>query len=162
MSSKNSFNTTFCEKSNDMVSFTCNFQKEKIFKSENKSSRHVWPVTYQNYFIFISLSEVRQPILGICALYLTHPSAHTQQWTHTWSSGPPGEQLGVRCLAQGSHLSRDIEGGESTGCPLPPLTIPAGPETLTHDLWVTSPTLYPSTTAHSQLSNFSQQYPINK
>ncbi len=32
--------------------------------------------------------------------------------THTWSSGQadtaaPGEQLGVRCLAQGSHLSRE-------------------------------------------------------
>ncbi len=27
--------------------------------------------------------------------------------------GAPGEQLGVRCLAQGSHLSRDIEGGRA-------------------------------------------------
>ncbi len=26
--------------------------------------------------------------------------------THTWSSGRSGEQSGVRCLAQGSHLSR--------------------------------------------------------
>ncbi len=25
----------------------------------------------------------------------------------------PGEQQGVRCLAQGSHLSRGIEGGEN-------------------------------------------------
>ncbi len=31
-----------------------------------------------------------------------------------------GEQLGVRCLAQGSHLSRGIEGGESAGYSLPP------------------------------------------
>ncbi len=54
-----------------------------------------------------------------------------------------GEQLGVRCLAQGSHLSRGIEGGESAGYSLPPPTIPAGPETRTHDLWVTSPTPYP-------------------
>ncbi len=54
-------------------------------------------------------------------------SAHTQQWTHThththtvwthpeqWAAiyvAAPGEQLGVRCLAQG-HLSRGIEGGE--------------------------------------------------
>ncbi len=37
-----------------------------------------------------------------------------------------GEQLGVRCLAQG-HLSRDIEGGESAVHSLPPPTIPAGP-----------------------------------
>ncbi len=56
----------------------------------------------------------------------------------------PGEQLGVRCLAQGSHLSRGIEGGESAGYSLPPPTIPAGPETRTHNLRVTSPTLYPS------------------
>ncbi len=65
-------------------------------------------------------------------------SAHTQQWTHThtvnthpeqWAaiySAAPGEQLGVRCLAQG-HLSRGIEGGESAGHSLPPPTIPAGP-----------------------------------
>ncbi len=51
-------------------------------------------------------------------------SAHTQQWTHThtvnthpeqWAAiyaVAPGEQLGVRCLAQ-VHLSRGIEGGES-------------------------------------------------
>ncbi len=41
----------------------------------------------------------------------------------------PREQLGVRCLAQGSHLSRGIEGAESTGYSLPPPTIPAGPKT---------------------------------
>ncbi len=50
-------------------------------------------------------------------------SAHTQQWTHThtlnthpeqWAAiyaAVPGDQLGVRCLAQG-HLSRGIEGGD--------------------------------------------------
>ncbi len=40
---------------------------------------------------------------------------YNQQWNvfsvfnpnaHTWSRGQSGEQLGVRCLAQGSHLSR--------------------------------------------------------
>ncbi len=50
----------------------------------------------------------------------TWSSGHTHTQTHTWSSGhththleqwavnaaAPGEQLGVRCLAQGSHLSR--------------------------------------------------------
>ncbi len=36
----------------------------------------------------------------MCSLHLTHPSAHT------WCSGQPTLQLGVRCLAQGSHLSR--------------------------------------------------------
>ncbi len=66
---------------------------------------------------------------------------HLEQWAA--NAAAPGEQLGVRCLAQGSHLSRGIEGGESAGYSLPLLTIPAGPETQTHDLRVTSPTLYP-------------------
>ncbi len=73
----------------------------------------------------------------------THTHTHTvnthpEQWAA--SAAVPGEQLGVRCLAQG-HLSRGIEGGESAGHSHPPSTIPAGPETRTCGLWVTSPTL---------------------
>ncbi len=68
-------------------------------------------------------------------------NTHLEQWAA--NAAAPGEQLGVRCLAQGSHLSRGIEGGESAGYSLPSPTIPAGPETQTHDLRVTSPTLYP-------------------
>ncbi len=52
----------------------------------------------------------------------------------------PGEQLGVRCLAQG-HLSHGIEGGESTVHSQSPPSIPAGPEIQTHNLWITSLTL---------------------
>ncbi len=66
-------------------------------------------------------------------------NTHPEQWAAIYAAAP-GEQLGVRCLAQG-HLSRGIEGGESAGHSLPPPTIPAGPETRTHNLWVTSPTL---------------------
>ncbi len=42
----------------------------------------------------------------MCALHLTHPSAHThlEQWAA--NAAAPGEQLGVRSLAQRSHLSR--------------------------------------------------------
>ncbi len=47
----------------------------------------------------------------------THSSEHThtvnthpEQWAAVYAAAP-GEQLGVRCLAQG-HLSRGIEGGE--------------------------------------------------
>ncbi len=47
----------------------------------------------------------------------THSSEHThavntqpEQWAAIYAAAP-GEQLGVRCLAQG-HLSRGIEGGE--------------------------------------------------
>ncbi len=65
--------------------------------------------------------QVWWPILEIGALHLTHPSAHTQHGVvnmhpEQWAAiaPAPGEQLGVQCLAQG-HLSRGIEGGESTG-----------------------------------------------
>jgi len=68
------------------------------------------------------------PILGICALHLTY-------------SKPFMLRRLRRCLAQ-VHLSRGIEGGESAVHSLPPPTIPAGPATRTHNLWVTSPTLY--------------------
>ncbi len=65
----------------------------------------------------------------------THSSEHThtvnthpEQWAAIYAAAP-GEQLGVRCLAQGL-LRRGIEGGESAVHSLPPPTIPAGPETL--------------------------------
>ncbi len=35
------------------------------------------------------VAKYGDPILGICPLHLTHPSAHSQQWTHTRSSGQP-------------------------------------------------------------------------
>ncbi len=38
-------------------------------------------------------------------------NTHPEQWAAIYAAAP-GEQLGVRCLAQG-HLSRGIEGGES-------------------------------------------------
>ncbi len=44
--------------------------------------------------------QVWWPILGICPLHLTHPSAHSQQWTHTWSSGQP--YCGARGAVGGS------------------------------------------------------------
>ncbi len=50
----------------------------------------------------VMCGQVWCSILGICALHLTHPSANTL-WTT--SAAAPGEQLGVRCLAQGSRLS---------------------------------------------------------
>ncbi len=89
--------------------------------------------------------QVWWPILGICPLHLTHPSAHSQQWTHTRSSGQPC------CSARGAV-------GGSVPCSrvspqswywrwkehllfTPPPTIPAGPGNRTCNLWVTSPTL---------------------
>ncbi len=40
-------------------------------------------------------------------------NTHPEQWAAIYAAAP-GEQLGVRCLAQG-HLSRGIESGESAG-----------------------------------------------
>ncbi len=51
-------------------------------------------------------------------------NTHPEQWAAIYAAAP-GEYLGVRCLAQG-HLSRVIEGGESTGYSLPQPIIPAG------------------------------------
>ncbi len=71
----------------------------------------------------------------------THRSEHThpEQWAAIYAAAP-GEQLGVRCLAQG-HLSRGIEGGESAGYSLPPTYNSCRPETRTRNLSITSPTL---------------------
>ncbi len=114
----------------------------------------------------VMCGQVWFSILGICALHLTHPKCthtavsserththththtqhththtHTTHTTHTpeWAVNAvvPGEQLGVQCLAQRSHLSHGIEGGESAGHSLTPPTTPAGPETQTRNLRVT-------------------------
>ncbi len=65
-------------------------------------------------------------------------NTHPQQWAVI--APAPGEQLGVRCLAQG-HLIHDIEGGESAVHSQSPPSIPAGPEIRTRNLWITSLTL---------------------
>ncbi len=59
----------------------------------------------------------------------THPREHThpELWAATYAAAP-GEQLGVRCLAQ-VYLSRGIEGGESAVHSLHP---PPPPHTHTH------------------------------
>ncbi len=52
-------------------------------------------------------------------------NTHTEQWPAIYAA-EPGEQLGVRCLAQ-RHLSHGIEGGENAVHSLPPAIVPAGP-----------------------------------
>ncbi len=63
---------------------------------------------------------------------LTVVNTHPEQWAAI--AAAPGEQLGVWCLAQGSHFICGIEGGENSHYSLPPPTIPAGPEIQTHNL----------------------------
>ncbi len=80
----------------------------------------------------VTYGQVWWPILGIYALHLVHTHkvhTHSSEHTHTVNTHPeqwaainaaaPGEQSGVRCLAQG-HLSRGIEGEESTVHSTPP------------------------------------------
>ncbi len=85
----------------------------------------------------MTCGQVWCPILGICALHVTYPCAHTQQWivkhthTHTHTHREqlavrvfPRAQLGVRCLAQGSHLTRGIKGGRERWAFTPPTDNP--------------------------------------
>ncbi len=69
---------------------------------------------------------------NLCSAFNPSKCTHTMN-THPvqWAANAAAlrEQLGVQCLAQGSHLSRGIEGVESAGYSLPPPTIPAGHET---------------------------------
>ncbi len=96
----------------------------------------------QVWWLILVTSSAFNPSKCTHAAVNTHTlNTHPEQWAA--NAAAPREQLGVWCLAQGSHLSRGIEGGESAGYSLPPPTIPAGPETQTLDLWVTSLILYP-------------------
>ncbi len=102
--------------------------------------------------------QVWCPILGVCALHLTHPSAHTQQWdmkkhTHTlthcehppWAVGCQccGTRGAVGVSVPCSRVSPQSWYWEWRECwaftPPPTPTIPAGPETRTCSLQVTSP-----------------------
>ncbi len=56
---------------------------------------------YARLFLFVMYTLIRSITSSeMCSLHLTHPRAHTP------GAVAPGEQSGVRCLAQGSHLSR--------------------------------------------------------
>ncbi len=59
----------------------------------------------------VTYGQVWWPILGICALHLTHPKCtHTQQWTHTRSSRQPlmlrrpGSSWGFGALLKGTSV----------------------------------------------------------
>ncbi len=71
----------------------------------------------------------------------THTAVSSEQ-THTHREHTPGA-VGSHLRCCGARGAVGGSGGESAGHSLPPPTIPAGPETRTRDLWVTSPTLYP-------------------
>ncbi len=59
----------------------------------------------KNTFLFVIYTIIQNITSSeICALHLTQPSAHKPE--AVGNAEGPGELLGVRCLAQGSHLSR--------------------------------------------------------
>ncbi len=96
----------------------------------------------QKIYIYreVTYCQVCWPILKICALHLTYPkcthtavnththtvNTHSEQWAAIYAAAP-GEQLGVRCLAQG-HLVVVLSWRERCTFtpPPPPPTIPAG------------------------------------
>ncbi len=53
--------------------------------------------------------------LNLCSAFnpskCTHTAVNTPRAVGSHIAAAPGQQLGVRCLAQGSHLSPGIEGG---------------------------------------------------
>ncbi len=56
-------------------------------------------------FLFVTYTIIQSIASSeMCSLHLSHPSAHLELWAA--NAAAPGEQLEVRCLAQGSHLSR--------------------------------------------------------
>ncbi len=97
----------------------------------------------------VTYSQVWWPILRIRALHLPIQGAHTQQWTHTRSSGQlfmrrrPGSSWGFSGLLKGtsSWYWRWRESCTFT----PPPTIPAGPrlKLTTFWLWVQLSTIRP-------------------
>ncbi len=103
----------------------------KTYTSESESDTRPSMVTHtRNSCTEFSPSKVH-----------THSSedTHPEQRAAIYDAAP-GDELWVRCLAQG-HLLSGIEGEESAVNSLPPPTIPAGLRLETHNLWITSPTL---------------------
>ncbi len=78
-----------------LISLYCHFPYERKRLDVAKYS-----VPYLEFVLCIQPIQLRTHTVN------THP----EQWAA--NAVAPGEQLGVRCLAQGSHLSRGIEGGE--------------------------------------------------
>ncbi len=91
----------------------------------------------------VTYDQVGWPILGIRATF-NHPSAHTQQWTHTHREHTPGAVSSHLCwglLPCSRAPHHGIEGGESAVNSLPPPTIPARPRLdQTSNLSIMSPT----------------------
>ncbi len=120
--------------------------KNELFSS--KHSRWVWKWKWKSESD-VTYGQVWWPILGICALHLSHPkcthtavNTHTP-WTHTRSSGQPfmlrrpGSSWGFGALLKGTSVVV-LRVERALYIHSPPPTIPAGPrlELATFGLWV--------------------------
>ncbi len=124
----------------------------------------------ENIIIWVKWSDLWPSMVthtrNLCSAFnpskCTHSSEHTHtQWTHTRSSGQPYCcSWGFGALLKGLTSVVVLKVEEIAGYSLPPPTIPAGPETQTHDLQATSPTLYPL--GHDCPTKVYNQYKINK
>ncbi len=56
-------------------------------------------------FLLVTYTIIQSINIEMCSLHLTHPSAHTLGAVGKCGARGALEQLGVRCLAQGSQLS---------------------------------------------------------
>ncbi len=137
--------------------FGCGGPLSSLTQCEKDWARVSHNMAYGHKFIFYMLSNIKMGTVSKQwwknESYVTMTYGQVwwpiQQWTHThtmnthpeqWAAiyaAAPGEQLGVRCLAQG-HFSRGNEGEESAVHSLPPPTIPAGLrlELAPFQLWV--------------------------
>ncbi len=106
--------------------------------SKERKGKDAWPSMVTHAWNLCSAFNPSKCTHTAVSSEQTRAHTHPEKWAA--NAAVPGEQLGVRRIAQG-HLSHGIEGGESTGYSLPPSTIPARPETRTRHLWGTSPTL---------------------
>lgn len=87
------------------------FAINKLVHMSNKYSRWLfYNIFYNKGILFlkkkkrkgkdVKCGQILWPILGICALHLTHPGAHTQQWevnkhTHTVNTDPEQWELRI-------------------------------------------------------------------
>ncbi len=170
--SAETFSTATCNYENYLA--ICNLISEKYdFVS-------IWPLyflTIWSYTCNIFPKGIREvvcgqiwwPILGICALHLTHPSAthtvvniHLEQWAAN-ASGARGAVWGFGALLKGltSVVVLKVERALFIHSP----HLQSLPDLRTHDLRVTSPTLYPLVLAQncsylSQLQLYISHYDI--
>ncbi len=132
--------------SSEVLEFTLKTKYTKGGFYRDAMKNHFW--IPKEPFIDVTYDQVWWPILGICALHLTHPKCtHTAVNTHT--PGAVGSHLccGARGAVGGSVPCSRVSpqswywGWRECSTFTPPTYNSCRPETRTHNLSITSPTL---------------------